>query len=244
MKLVRNSAMVFLAWIASLFAVSVLPVGAQFQPAQAFVRDIHGSATCSIDGKWQSLTENTTLAAGETIKTAPDTTLDLFLPDSRTALRLMPNSVLRLDRLDKMPAGELGVTMTRLSLLSGAIIGSQHKLIRPSEFEVGWPSGMAKIVGTEYSIGADGTVVCLRGTVSVAYNPPGNGSPVSVSVPAGFSSNPATGEAVVASRTLLQNITPDLQAVRNNDAAFNARQTTVVEHDGSGDKMSPTQSHR
>jgi hypothetical protein len=240
MKSIRNSTVTFVALSASLFATSVMPARAQFQPAQALVHAVHGYATCSTGGKWQSLKENTGLVAGAIIKTAPDTTLDLFLPDSRTVLRLMPDSVLRFDCLDKMAAGEVGVTMTKLSLLSGTLIGSQHKLIHPSEFEVRLPNGLAKIVGTEYSIVADGTVACLRGTVSVLYNPSGNGSSVSVSVPAGFSSNPATGKTAATSMAYLQNIGPDLQVVRNNDVAFNAGQLTAVMHDSSCDKISPT----
>ncbi|MGD1090134.1 MAG: hypothetical protein ABR955_15625, partial [Verrucomicrobiota bacterium] len=192
MKPVQNFTVIFFALSAWLSAASVQPALAQFQPAQASVRAVHGSASYSIDGNWQSLKENTTLAANAIIKTAPDTTLDLFLPDSRTVLRLMPDSVLRFDRLDKMAVGEVGCTITRLSLLSGTLIGSQHKLVRPSEFAVGLPNGVAKIVGTVYSLQADGTVACMKGTVSVAYNPPGNSPSVSVSVPAGFSSDPAT----------------------------------------------------
>ena len=239
MKPARNFTAVFFALSASLFAASVLPARAQYQPAQASVRAVHGAATCSIDGNWQSLKEDTILTAGAIIKTAPNSTLDLFLPDSRTVLRLMPDSVLRFDRLDKLPAGELGLTMTRLSLLSGSLIGSQHKLASPSEFEVRLPNGVAKIVGTEYSVRADGTVACLSGTVSVAYNPPGNGSPINVSVAAGFSSDPATGKSAPTSTAYFQNITPDIQAVRNNDAACNVGRTTPnIDH--SCDKMSPT----
>ncbi|MGH7990130.1 MAG: hypothetical protein ACREDS_08095, partial [Limisphaerales bacterium] len=170
MKSIQNSTTTFFALFATLFAASVLPARAQFQPASALVHAVHGSATYSIDGNWQPLKPNTTLTTGAIIKTAPDATLDLFLAASRTVLRLMPGSVLRFDCLNKMPAGEVSVTQTKLSLLSGTLIGSQNKLISPSEFEIKLPDGFAKIVGTEYSIVADGTVACLRGTVSVVYN--------------------------------------------------------------------------
>jgi hypothetical protein len=75
--------------------------------------------------------------------------------------------------------------------------------------------------------------------VSVAYNPPGNGSPVSVSVAAGFSSDPATGKIAPTSTAYLQDITPDIQAVRNNDAAGNVGQPTPI-IDYSIDRISPT----
>jgi hypothetical protein len=230
----------FFALFATLFVASVLPARAQFQPASALVHAVHGSATCSIDGNWQPLKENTTLTTGAMIKTAPGATLDLFLPASRTVLRLMPDSVLRFDCLNKMPAGDVGVTVTKLSLLAGTVIGSQNKLASPSEFEIKLPDGLAKIVGTEYSIVADGTVACLRGTVSVVYNPPGKGSPVNVSVPSGFSSNPATDKTAATSAAYLQNIAPDIQAVRNNDAVFNAHRITLPVQDISCQPISPT----
>ena len=238
----RNFAVVLCAFCASLLAVSVQSAPTQYQPARASVRAIQGSATCSIDGNWQPLKANRTLTAGTTIKTGPATTLDLFLPDSRTVLRLMPDSVLRLDRLDKLPAGELGLTMTRLSLLSGSLIGSQHKLVRPSEFEVLLPNGVAKIVGTEYSVRADGTVSCLSGVVAVAYHPPGDGSPIQVSVGAGFSSDPATGKTVPTSADYLQNITADLKAVRTADAQCNTGQP-APNPDHTCDNVSPTHGH-
>jgi hypothetical protein len=241
MKSIRNFTVFFSLLCAWLFAASLMPAQAQYQPASASVRAVHGSASCSTNGNWQSLKENATVAAGATVKTAPDATLDLFLPDSRTVLRLMPGSVLRFDRLDNMPAGEAGFTITKLSLLSGTLIGSQHKLVSPSEFEVGLPNGVgvAKIVGTVYSVQADGTVACLKGTVSVAYNPPGKGPSVNVSVPAGFSSDPVTCKTAATSAAYLQNIASDLQAVHDNDEAFNAGQTTDVVQDSSRDKISP-----
>jgi hypothetical protein len=243
MKSVRNCPVLFFAVSAWLIAASDLPAHAQYQPARATVRAVHGSASCSINGNWQSLKENTTLATGAIIKTTPDATLDLFLPDSRTVLRLMPGSTLRFDRLDKTSAGEMGFTFTKLSLLSGTLIGSQHKLVRPSEFAVGLPNGVAKIVGTEYSVQADGTVACMKGTVSVAYNLSGSGPSINVSVPAGFSSDPATGKTAATSSTYLQNIAPDLRVVQNNDATFNAAQTTTVVHDNCGDEVTPIRGH-
>jgi hypothetical protein len=102
---------------------------------------------------------------------------------------------------------------------------------------------VAKIVGTVYSLQADGTVACMKGTVSVAYNPPGNSPSVSVSVPAGFSSDPATGKTEATSTAYLQNIAPDLQAVQNNDAVFNAGQAPACVHNTCGDKITPTCGH-
>jgi hypothetical protein len=225
------------------FTVPALPAQTQSQPARVLVRAVHGSATSSLDGNWQPVRENANLAPGTTVKTGPDTTLDLFLPDSRTVLRLMPGSVLRFDRLDRMASGDLEFTRTRVSLLSGSLIGSQHKLVRPSEFEVVLPDGVAKIVGTEYSARADGTVACLSGTVSVVYHPPGNGAAVDVSVPAGYSSDPATGKTAAISPADLRIITPDVQAVRNNDMAYSPREGHEVEYNHCDDKMSPTHGH-
>ena len=95
MKPARNYTAFFFVLSASLLAASVLPARAQYQPARASVRAVHGSATYSIDGNWQSLKENTPLTAGAIIKTGPDATMDLFLPDSRDVYKRQRSGLLK-----------------------------------------------------------------------------------------------------------------------------------------------------
>ena len=201
---------------------------AESQPAQAVVYAVNGVATCVVNGKRQPLTERTQLAAGSLVKTPEDATVDLFLIDSGTVLRLMPNSTLRFDRLEEMAGGERPITTTRLALVAGAMIGSQRKLLGGSKFEVQLSNGVAKIVGTEYLVRADGAVTCLSGEVSVHYNLPGNGGSVKVEVPAGFSFDPASGKVVPTTPAYLQNIIADVTAVKKNAEVFKIGKATLV----------------
>ncbi|HWW03135.1 MAG TPA: FecR domain-containing protein [Candidatus Acidoferrum sp.] len=228
MKPIEHLSGVVAPLLISLVIRSAPPVYAQSQPAQALVHAVHGAATCLVGGSWQPLQENTPLAADALLKTAENATVDLFLTDSGTVLRLMPNSTLRFDRLEEMPGAERPITTTRLALVAGALIGSQRKLPAPSQFEVKLATGVAKIVGTEYLVRADGAVTCLSGEVSVRYNLPGNGGSVKVEVPAGFSFDPASGKVVPTTAAYLQNIIADVQAVRDNAQVFKIGRATLV----------------
>ena len=242
MKLARNVVWVLLG-VSTLFFTAAQSSNAQLQPVGAPVRVVQGSATICIDGIWQPLKENTTVTAGAVIKTSASTALDLFLPYSRTVLRLMPDSVLQFDRLDEMPAADEGfVTMTRLNLQSGTLIGSQHKLASPSEFEIRLPNAVARIVGTEYVLRADGAVACLKGNVSVSYNSQSK-APSAVSVSAGFLSNPATGKAGALNTAYLQNIASDMQAVRNNAQVCDSGHPNPASNHCDDDHVSPTKDH-
>ena len=87
-----------------------------------------------VGSSWVSLSENASITAGARIRTGPNTTMDLVFLDSGTALRVLPDSELRFDSLGEMPGADRAVTTTRLSLLSGGVIGSQRKLVATSEF--------------------------------------------------------------------------------------------------------------
>lgn len=212
----------------SLAVGSAAPAIGQSQPAEVRVHAIHGSATYKADGHWRRLPENAPLAAGMLLKTAENATVDLFLTDSGTVLRLMPNSTLRLDQLEEMPGAGRPITTTRLALLAGSLLGSQRKLPAPSQFEIQLATGVARIVGTEYLVRADGAVTCLSGEVAVHYNLPGNGGSVKVEVPAGFSFDPASGKVVPTTAGYLHNIIADVQAVRDNARVFKVGSATLV----------------
>ena len=166
------------------------------------------------------------LSTGDVIKTAADTTVDLLLLDSGTALRVLPDSELRLERLEVMKGTD--ATSTRLRLVSGSMIGSQRKLGPASAFEVRTKNSTARIVGTEYLVRADGAVTVLSGEVSLNFNLPGNGGSVKVEVAAGFSFNPATGQVVPTTPDFLQNIIAHVNTVRNNAMVFKAGGATLV----------------
>src|SRR5262249_13677650 len=102
MKTVRHLPTVVLLLLLSIYVNSAPSANAQSRPAEALVHAVHGTATWLVAGRWQALEENTRLTAGAVLKTADNTTIDLFLTDSGTILHLLPNSQLRFDRLEEV----------------------------------------------------------------------------------------------------------------------------------------------
>jgi len=215
--------------LAAVLVNSLAVANAEIQSGQVLVQAVHGSATYSVSGgQTLPVKENLVLTRGSTIKTSPDATVDLILQYNGTVLRLMPQSMLKFDKLNQEAAAEGAITETSLNLVSGSILGSQRKLATPSTFQVNIPGGVATIKGTEYLVRADGAVIVLSGSVQVNYNLPGNGGSVKVSVAAGFSFNPATGKVVPTSAGDLHNIIADIDTVRQNAKVFKAGGATVV----------------
>ena len=244
MKLSQDIFNLTLSLLVAIVAFAAPTAGAQSQAARVLVHSINGNATCSSPENLQPqpLKAGSNLAAGTVIKTAPNATVDLLMADSGTVLRLLPGSALRFDRLLAMPAIETAVTTTRLTLLSGVLLGSQRKLARPSVFEVKLSTGVAKIVGTEYLVGADGAVTCLNGKVSVTCKPTVGSQAIQVAVPAGASFNPATGRVAATAASCLQNVSSDLQAVRDCAQTFKiGREPAPRNH--CHDDISPNHDH-
>jgi hypothetical protein len=208
---------------------SVAVANAEIQSGQVLVQAVHGVATYSVSGgQTLPVKENLILTRGATVKTAPDSTVDLILQYNGTVLRLLPGSTLKFDKLNRESAAEGNITETSLNLVSGSILGSQRKLASPSTFEVNIPGGVATIKGTEYVVRADGAVSVLSGSVQVNYVLPGNGGAVKVTVPAGMSFDPATGRVVVTTPAFLQNIIADIDTVRNNAKVFKTGGANVI----------------
>ena len=192
---------------------------AALRPAEVVIQDIIGTASYSTGGRWQPLGRGMKLSQGAIIKTEADSTVDLLLHSSLTALRLTPNSSLRLDRLVEEAAFDRPVTETTLTLLAGSIAGTQRKLAAPSRFQVNVAGGVATIVGTEYFVRADGAVTVTSGAVSLNWNVPGGGD-VKVTVSAGFSFDPATGRVVPTTPAYLQDIIAHITTTSHNAEVF------------------------
>jgi len=201
---------------------------AEVQPAQVLVQDVKGAATCRIGGRWQPVRKLMALTNDAVIKTGADATVDLLLYSSRSALRLRPNSELRLDKLTKETGQAATVTETRLTLISGSIAGTQWKLAAPSSFQIQVAGGVATIVGTEYLVRSDGAVTCVSGSVEVNFNMPGRGGSIKVIIPAGYSFDPATGQVVATTPAFLQGIIADIDTTRHNAMVFKTGGATVV----------------
>jgi hypothetical protein len=194
-----------------------------------FVQAVSGGVQYSSDGvRWDALKANTLLERGSTIKTGSDGAADLLLQYNGSVLRLVPDSTLFLAKMDQEKAGEDVITETSLQLAAGSLVGSQRKLASPSRLEIQIPGGVAKIVGTEYVVRADGAVSVLSGSVTVNYNLPGNKGTVRVVVPSGYTFDPTLGKVVPTTPAYLQNVLADINTVRQNAQVFKAGGAIIV----------------
>lgn len=224
---------VIVVWVVQLFILAGMIGGnyAKAGPVQAriMIETVCGAASVSVNGTdYLPVHAGDTIGPGSILKTAANSSVDLFLPDSGTVLRIRPDSMLQFARLNKTPVGELSFSDTSLKLLKGSVIGSQRKLVTPSHFELTTLRDTATIVGTEYVVNADGAVSVLDGTVKLNYNLPGNGGSVTVSVPAGSTFDPATGNVVPTNPSYLQNLIADINTVKRNAQVFKAGGATIV----------------
>ena len=218
-------------------------VSSDLQSGELHIKSIQGTVTFSTDhSTWSELKPGTTLGKGAELKTASDSTADLEFDYSGTVLRLRPNSLLELARMDEEPIEANVITETSLNLKSGSVIGSQRKLAKPSTFTIRMANGSATIRGTEYLVAADGAVTCLRGEVAV--NSSHQGSPVSAAVPAGFSFNPATGQVAATTSDNLASTSHDIQVVRVNADKLGTGGNDFDEENSDEDHdVTPTKGH-
>ncbi len=194
---------------------------AEVQSGQVLIKAVSGDVSYSLTGRdWQPLKAGGHLTRGVMIKTGAAATADLILEYNGTVLRLLPDSQLAFAQLDEEQAGEETVTETSLTLMAGGIVGSQRKLAAMSHFEIKTPGGVTTIKGTEYVVRADGAVSVLSGAVTERYNLPGNKGSVTVTIQAGFSFNPATGQVVPTTPDYLVNLIAHINTVQQNALTF------------------------
>lgn len=219
-----------LFWVGLVAAIAaVTTVNAQPSAARITIKAVSGEVSGCSDGVTiYPIHAGDFIGAGTVITTGTNSTADLMLPDSGTVLRMLPESSMKFSRLNKEPAGEQIVTETALKLLKGSVIGSQRKLAVPSQFHIVTEESVATIVGTEYVVNASGAVTVLDGQVSINYNLPGNKGSVKVSIPQGYSFDPATGTVVPTSPQFLKNIIADVNTVQQNAQTFKAGGATIV----------------
>jgi hypothetical protein len=231
MRCVRSFGWRAIPLVVGLFAgVVLVSASEQSKSGQLLIHAVSGSVTFAADdGVFRSLEPKMVLGRGVEIKTGENSTADIVLQYSGTVLRMTPNTVLDVDKLKKAKAGEDIITETSLRLTSGSIVGSQRKLSRPSRFDVVIPGGVATIVGTEYLVRSDGAVTVISGQVTINYNLPGNKGSVKVTIPAGYSFDPATGQVVPTTPEYLTDIIADVDTVRENAQTYKvANKATLV----------------
>lgn len=204
------------------------------------MKAVNGTVTFVADGApVRPLAANARLSPGESIVTGAGSTADLTFEDSGTALRLTPGTKLDIARLDKESIGGTTVTETELKLVSGAVVGSQRKLLAPSTFNIHAAAGTATIRGTEYLMRADGAVTVLSGVVSMNYESADGAGPVKVTVPAGGSLNPATRRVAMTGRDEFPELAVHVADVARNAGSLHAG-VAVVGARPDDTSMSPT----
>jgi hypothetical protein len=166
------------------------------QVGKAVVRQVRGAAEASEGGAWKALSGGEQLAPGTVIRTANDSSVDLFLDQNGPLVRLTENTTLGLEKLNFENTGVDTVIETQLDLKSGRIVGVVKRLSATSKYEIKTPNGVAGIRGTDYVIAADGTVKVPKGQIVVVYVK-ADGGVVTQVVNEGEKFNPATQKVEV-----------------------------------------------
>jgi molybdopterin-binding protein len=181
----------------------------------AIVLDIKGTASYSeIAGEWKPLTLGTLLSPGATVRTGPKSTAVLTLGETKSAVRLEPETTLVLEKMAFERAGRQTRTQTLLDLKEGQIAGAVPKGLgrSASKYDVKTATGVCGIRGTEFVIEKNGTVHVISGEVRVEVSVTlPNGEVVgkvvtvragqSLTFPASGVLNPAIVEQLEAART-------------------------------------------
>ena len=131
-------------------------VHGQTMPGKAEVRAVSGTATYSVGGApGQPLKVGLVLGTGTTIKTGPDSTVDLFLGNSAGVIRVADRSTLSLDKLALTDTGADTAVEVQLNLPDGQLFFNVNKLSQASRYEIKVPNGVAGIRGTKGSARSD-----------------------------------------------------------------------------------------
>ena len=140
------------------------------------------------------LKAGTVLGGGTIIKTAAESTVDLFLGNSAGVVRITENSTLGLDKLLITNTGADTVIENQLNLPEGTMLFNVNKLSAASKYEVKLPNGVAGIRGTKGRLSSNSFIVLLDGALVYVHVPQGgNPTPYSLSAPPPVYFSPAEG---------------------------------------------------
>ncbi len=187
------------------------------EAGSARVLRVVGDARYSLgDNVWHDLKAGDIIKPGTVLQTASRSSLDILLlnkPESlaeqitpvptltyrpqgsvtANVVRLYENTVLSVDKLTATQTGADLVTETQLDLRAGKIFGSVRKMSGASRYEIKYPNGVAGIRGTVFIMYASGVIASYAGTVTEAYQIPGQPQGVQT-IGAGYEFDPATGK--------------------------------------------------
>jgi hypothetical protein len=163
-------------------------------PARVFQLKGEARWRSDADQPWQAVKTGTTLPPGAEIQTAaksraeicfgrsPKRTRSVLVehPSGRIVghttlydnmIRLWENSLVRFDRLALAgtESGTRRAEEVQLDLSAGHIFGTVPKLAEGSHYEIKFPAGVARVLGTAYDVSAEGLIKVREGSVSVTY---------------------------------------------------------------------------
>ncbi len=123
---------------------------------RAVVRAVRGSADFhEPDTDWRKLDVGKVLAPGSVIRTGSDSQVDLFLGENGPVVRLTPETVLGLTRLDLRKDEPEIIAETVLKLEKGRIVGNVRKLAAGSLWEVHTAKGAIAMNDGGFEVRAD-----------------------------------------------------------------------------------------
>jgi hypothetical protein len=207
----------------------IYAAGASEQTGTATVYAVNGSAQYSSGGSdLKPLKPGQVLPPGTTVKTGADSSVDLVLQSSGSAVHLNPGSELGISKLSSTPCGEQTVTDTGLDLKSGSLVGCTGKLPALSKFDVNTCKGPAHCNGTQYEVSASGDVTVISGEISLDFDPKGKkGGDENAMVSAGETFDPATGKVVPTSPKFLKDIIADVKTMQDIEKTFKVADGTI-----------------
>jgi hypothetical protein len=200
MRLVKTLGNRAMTWgaVMAMVACATAALAAETQQGFAKVRYVSGQVTLlKAGGQSQAVEQNMFLRAGDTVKTGPNSHVDLWLANNNGDVHIEPNSTLVLDKLSYTYTGFEMIHDTQFNLQAGAVAGKVNRMATGSKYEVKTPRGVAGIRGTQYRIVATGDTTVTEGTV-VQSMVMADGSIKTFTIPSGHSLVGATGEVRAA----------------------------------------------
>ncbi|MEW6159227.1 MAG: FecR family protein [Verrucomicrobiota bacterium] len=161
-KLVGSSTLPAIV-VATLFGVT-----AAADVNKAVARAVRGTAEYSLaPDEWRSARVNQIYRPGTLLRTGQNSIADLYLAENGPVVRLTPNTVLKLAKLDLVRDKNTATISTVLEVQQGRILGNVKKLSADSTYEIITPHERIVIRGTEYAADASGSVFVMTGEVQV-----------------------------------------------------------------------------
>ncbi len=195
---------------------------------------INGSARVSSgNSDSKPLKPGQQVSAGSTITTGQNSSVDLVMPSSGSAVRVNPGSTLDVNKASSTLCGDQFVTDCDFNLKSGSVTGCTGKLPTSSKFCFDNDHGHnhCQCSSTQYEINANGDVTVLSGKISLDYDSGkknDKGDEDNVMVSAGQTFDPKTGKVVTTTSQDLKNIIDVVKTMKDITDSFKVDGATIT----------------